>query len=212
MAKKRQIQRVFVLTSHSGCWPHTPRQMAGTGSPEQVFPEFSAAYQSLLLDAAWHRATARCTMERPLIAVLNGPNLNMLGQRQPEIYGSATLDDVEQICIQAADKLDLAIDFRQTNIEGELISWVQDCRKRARGIIINPAGYSHTSVALLDALLATDLPVIEVHISNIHRREPFRHMSYVSRAAVGVICGLGVTGYSLALQAMTDLILHEDDQ
>ncbi|AKR48025.1 MULTISPECIES: type II 3-dehydroquinate dehydratase [Acetobacter] len=150
-------------------------------------------------------------MERPLIAVLNGPNLNMLGQRQPEIYGRATLDDVEQLCLQTAEKLGLAIDFRQTNIEGELISWVQDCRKRAQGIIINPAGYTHTSIALLDALLTTDLPVIEVHISNIHRREPFRHHSYVSRAATGVICGLGVAGYSLALQAMTDLILNEDD-
>ncbi|MBO1324682.1 type II 3-dehydroquinate dehydratase [Acetobacter sp. TBRC 12305] len=151
-------------------------------------------------------------MERPLIAVLNGPNLNMLGQRQPEVYGRATLDDVEQLCQRTAEKLDLAIDFRQTNIEGELISWVQECRRRAQGIVINPAGYTHTSIALLDALLATDLPVIEVHISNIHRREPFRHHSYVSRAATGVICGLGVGGYSLALQAMTDLIVREENQ
>lgn len=151
-------------------------------------------------------------MERPLIAVLNGPNLNMLGQREPEIYGRATLDDVEQLCLRTAEKLGLAVDFRQTNTEGELISWVQECRKRARGIVINPAGYSHTSIALLDALLASDLPVIEVHISNIHRREPFRHHSYVSRAATGVICGLGVGGYSLALQAMTDLIANEDNR
>ncbi|RFD19248.1 type II 3-dehydroquinate dehydratase, partial [Komagataeibacter melaceti] len=127
-------------------------------------------------------------MERPLIAVLNGPNLNMLGLRQPEVYGHATLDDVEQVCVQAAERLDVAIDFRQTNGEGELVSWIQECRGRARGIIINPAAYSHTSVALLDALLAVDLPVIEVHISNIHRREDFRHHSYVSRAAIGVIC------------------------
>ncbi|GBQ98488.1 3-dehydroquinate dehydratase [Acetobacter nitrogenifigens DSM 23921 = NBRC 105050] len=151
-------------------------------------------------------------MERPLIAVFNGPNLNMLGLRQPEVYGRATLDDVELLCAQTAERLDVAIDFRQTNGEGELISWVQECRGRAQGIIINPAGYSHTSVALLDALLAVDLPVIEVHISNIHRREPFRHHSYVSRGALGVICGLGVPGYALALQAMTDIIINEDLQ
>ncbi|MCE0742490.1 type II 3-dehydroquinate dehydratase [Acetobacter sicerae] len=151
-------------------------------------------------------------MERPLISVLNGPNLNMLGLRQPEVYGRTTLDDVEQLCAQNAEKLDVGIDFRQTNGEGELISWVQECRGRAQGIIINPAGYTHTSIALLDALLAVDLPVIEVHISNIHRREPFRHHSYVSRAAVGVICGLGVQGYALALQAMTDILLNEETQ
>lgn len=136
----------------------------------------------------------------------------MLGLRQPEVYGRATLDDVEQLCAQAAERLDIGIDFRQTNGEGELISWVQECRGRAQGIIINPAGYSHTSIALLDALLAVDLPVIEVHISNIHRREAFRHQSYVSRGALGVICGLGVQGYALALQAMTDIILSEDTQ
>ncbi|NHN88908.1 type II 3-dehydroquinate dehydratase [Acetobacter conturbans] len=151
-------------------------------------------------------------MESPLIAILNGPNLNMLGLRQPEVYGRTTLDDVEQLCAQVAEKLDVGIDFRQTNGEGELISWVQECRGRAQGIIINPAGYTHTSVALLDALLAVDLPVIEVHISNIHRREPFRHHSYVSKAAVGVICGLGVQGYALALQAMTDIIMNEETQ
>ncbi|ACI51814.1 3-dehydroquinate dehydratase, type II [Gluconacetobacter diazotrophicus PA1 5] len=151
-------------------------------------------------------------MVRPLIAVLNGPNLNMLGLRQPEVYGRATLDDVEQICIQAAERLDVAIDFRQTNGEGELVSWVQECRNRARGIVINPAAYGHTSIALLDALLAVDLPVVEIHISNIHRREEFRHHTYCSRAAVGVICGLGVRGYALALQAMTDMILDEDDR
>ncbi|MBO7072662.1 MAG: type II 3-dehydroquinate dehydratase, partial [Acetobacter sp.] len=129
-------------------------------------------------------------MERPLIAVLNGPNLNMLGQREPNLYGRATLDDIEQLCLHTAEKLGLAIDFRQTNMEGELISWVQECRKRVQGIVINPAGYTHTSIALLDALLSIDLPIIEVHISNIYRREAFRHHSYVSRAAVGVICGL----------------------
>ena len=128
-------------------------------------------------------------MVAPLVAVLNGPNLNMLGLRQPQIYGAATLDDIEQLCAETAEGLDLAIDFRQTNGEGELISWVQECRGRAQGIVINPAGYSHTSVALLDALLSTELPVIEVHISNIHRREQFRHHSYVSTMATGVLCG-----------------------
>ncbi|MBI0534602.1 type II 3-dehydroquinate dehydratase [Roseomonas sp. KE2513] len=149
-------------------------------------------------------------MEPPLIAVLNGPNLNLLGTREPEKYGSATLDDVEALCAEAAEELGLAIDFRQTNLEGELISWVQECRGRAAGIIINPAGYSHTSIALMDALLAVDLPVVEVHITNIHRREAFRHLSYVSRAAVGVICGLGVGGYALGLRAIAGIIGQDE--
>jgi 3-dehydroquinate dehydratase-2 len=143
---------------------------------------------------------------RPLIVVLNGPNINMLGLRQPHIYGHATLDDVEQLCAETAEQFGLAIDFRQTNGEGELVTWVQECRGRAAGIVINPAGYTTTSVALLDALLAVELPVIEVHISNIHRREEFRQHSYVSKAAVGVICGLGMRGYALALQAMAGLL------
>ena len=142
----------------------------------------------------------------PLVVVFNGPNMNLLGLRQPEIYGQATLDDVEALCAETAEQLGLAIDFRQTNAEGELISWVQECRGRAAGIVINPAGYTTTSVALMDALLATDLPVIEVHVSNIHQREEFRQHSYVSRVAVGVICGLGIRGYALALTAMADLI------
>ena len=143
---------------------------------------------------------------RPLVVVLNGPNLNMLGLRQPHIYGSATLDDVEQLCADTADQLGLAIEFRQTNGEGELITWVQDCRGRAAGIVINPAGYSHTSVALLDALLAVELPVIEVHISNIHKRDEFRNHSFVSKAATGVICGLGIRGYAMALEALADIL------
>ena len=142
----------------------------------------------------------------PLIAVLNGPNLNMLGLREPALYGAATLDDVEQLCAETGERLGLSIDFRQTNGEGELVSWVQECRGRARGIVINPAGYTTTSVALMDALLAAELPVIEVHITNIHRRERFRQHSYVSKAAVGVICGLGIQGYGLALTAMMDII------
>ena len=142
----------------------------------------------------------------PLIAVLNGPNLNMLGLRQPEVYGAVTLDDVEAMCAETADGLGLAIDFRQTNAEGELVGWVQECRGRAVGIVINPAAYTHTSIALMDALLSVELPVIEVHISNIHRRESFRHHSYVSRVAVGVIAGLGVRGYTLALQALAAML------
>lgn len=145
-------------------------------------------------------------MTPPLIAVLNGPNLNLLGTRQPEIYGSATLDDVEQLCAEMGEQLGLAIDFRQTNVEGELITWVQECRGRAAGIVINPAGYSHTSIALMDALKAVDLPVVEVHISNIHQREEFRHLSYVSKAATGVIAGLGIGGYGLALRALAGLL------
>ncbi len=142
----------------------------------------------------------------PLVVVLNGPNMNMLGLRQPHVYGSATLDDVEALCAETAEQLGLAIDFRQTNSEGELISWVQECRSRAAGIVINPAGFTTTSIALMDALLAVELPVVEVHVTNIHRREEFRQHSYVSKAAVGVICGLGVRGYALALMAMAELL------
>lgn len=147
----------------------------------------------------------------PRIVVLNGPNINLLGLRQPHLYGAATLDDVEQLCAETGEELNLAIDFRQTNAEGELITWVQECRATptrsgAAGIVINPAGYTHTSIALMDALLACELPVIEVHITNIHRREEFRHHSYVSKVAVGVIAGLGIRGYQFALTAMADII------
>ena len=143
---------------------------------------------------------------RPLIVVLNGPNMNMLGLRQPELYGATTIDDVEALCAETADGLGLAIDFRQTNGEGELVSWVQECRSRAQGIVINPAGYTNTSIALMDALLAVALPTIEVHITNIHKREAFRHESFVSKAATGVIAGLGVRGYALALQAIAGIL------
>jgi 3-dehydroquinate dehydratase-2 len=149
-------------------------------------------------------------MALPLIAVLNGPNLNMLGTREPTLYGAATIDDLEALCAETAEALDLSIDFRQTNHEGELITWVQECRDKARGIVINPAGYSHTSVALMDALLAVELPVIEVHLTNIHAREDFRRTSLVSRVAQGVICGLGIRGYGLALTALAEMILDED--
>ncbi|MCA7121091.1 MAG: type II 3-dehydroquinate dehydratase [Acidibrevibacterium sp.] len=148
-------------------------------------------------------------MTRPLIAVLNGPNLNLLGTREPALYGAATLGDVEALCAEIAEALDLAIDFRQTNSEGELISWVQECRERAAGVIINPAGYGHTSIALMDALLTLECPIIEVHLTNIHRREPFRRHSFTSEAVQGMICGLGVRGYALALQAIAELLQEE---
>ncbi len=150
-------------------------------------------------------------MTPPLIVVLNGPNLNMLGVREPEKYGTATLDDVEALCAETAEEYGLAIDFRQTNAEGELVTWIQECRGRAAGIVINPAGYTTTSIAVMDALLAADLPVIEVHVTNIHRREEFRHNSYVSKAATGVICGLGVGGYALAIRAMADLVEQDEE-
>ncbi len=148
----------------------------------------------------------------PLVAVLNGPNMNMLGLRQPELYGAATLDDVESLCAETAEALDVAIDFRQTNHEGELVTWVQEFRRTASGIIINPAGYTTTSVALMDALLASELPIIEVHVTNIYRREEFRQHSFVSRVADGVICGLGIRGYALALSAMAGLLLDRTEQ
>jgi 3-dehydroquinate dehydratase-2 len=146
----------------------------------------------------------------PLVAVLNGPNMNMLGLRQPALYGAATLADVEALCAETAEALDLAIEFRQSNFEGELVGWIQECRGRAAGIVINPAGYTNTSIAMMDALLASEVPVIEVHITNIHRREEFRQHSYISKAAVGVICGLGIGGYALALTAMAELLLNKD--
>ncbi len=142
----------------------------------------------------------------PLITVLNGPNLNMLGLRQPHIYGDATLDDVEALCADTADRLGLAIDFRQTNGEGELVSWVQETRGRSQGIVINAGGYTMTSVALLDALLACEVPTIEVHITNMQKREEFRHNSLVAKAAVGSISGLGIYGYALALQALANIL------
>jgi len=142
----------------------------------------------------------------PSILILNGPNLNMLGQREPAIYGRDTLDDIEKACKEKAAELGLEVDFRQSNREGELVEWAQIAGQWFAGIIVNAAGYTHTSVALLDALLVSGLPVIEVHLSNIFRREEFRHHSYISRAANGVICGFGLNGYLLALDAMAKLI------
>ncbi|MBR1777057.1 MAG: type II 3-dehydroquinate dehydratase [Alphaproteobacteria bacterium] len=135
------------------------------------------------------------------ILVINGPNLNMLGTRQPEIYGADTLADIEAACREKAVGLNAEIEFCQSNYEGEIVTWIQQARGNFDAIVINPAAYSHTSVAIMDALLAVDLPVIEVHLSNIHRRDEFRHLSYVSKAASGVICGFGKQGYLLALEA-----------
>ncbi|WP_432695753.1 type II 3-dehydroquinate dehydratase [Marinobacterium sp. YM272] len=134
-----------------------------------------------------------------LIYVLNGPNLNLLGKRQPEIYGSETLADVETRMREKAASKSLEVEFFQSNYEGALVEKIHEAREKAAGIIINPAAYSHTSVAILDALNTFDNPVVEVHISNIHKREGFRHHSYVSSRAEGVIAGLGTLGYLLAL-------------
>jgi 3-dehydroquinate dehydratase-2 len=141
-----------------------------------------------------------------MVVVLNGPNLNMLGLRQPEIYGAARLADVEALCRREGEALGLAVECFQSNHEGALVDRIQACRGTAQGIVINPGAYSHTSVAILDALLAAEVPAIEVHISNIFRREPFRHHSHVSAAAAGVICGLGIPGYALALRALAGII------
>ena len=138
----------------------------------------------------------------PTVLILNGPNLNMLGTREPEVYGTATLADIEAACGERAGTLGLAVDCRQSNSEGELVGWIQTAQDTAQGIIVNPGAYTHTSVAILDALLAAGLPIIEVHLSNIHKREAFRHHSYVSAAAQGVICGFGPQGYLMALDAM----------
>ena len=136
--------------------------------------------------------------------VLNGPNLNLLGLREPGIYGATTLKDIEEMCKEKAAAMGWSIVFRQSNHEGELIDWIQEARENARGIIFNPAAYTHTSVAFQDAIRAVSLPVIEVHLSNIHARESFRHHSYVSPAALGVICGLNAKGYVLAIEALVD--------
>ena len=140
------------------------------------------------------------------IYVLNGPNLNMLGTREPEKYGHATLADVEKLCREAGKRFDLAVEFRQSNHEGEIIDWIHEAKKKAVGIVINPAGYSHTSVAILDAISAVQLPTVEVHITNIHQREEFRHHSYVSKGAKAVLCGFGITGYALAIEGLAALV------
>ncbi len=140
------------------------------------------------------------------IFILNGPNLNLIGEREPEIYGAGTLAGIEQGLREQAAGADLEIVFRQTNHEGMLVDWIQEARHAASALILNAGAYTHTSVAILDALRALSLPVAEVHLSNIFKRESFRHHSYVSPAATGVICGFGAQGYRLALAAMIEIL------
>jgi 3-dehydroquinate dehydratase-2 len=140
------------------------------------------------------------------ILVLNGPNLNMLGRREPDVYGHETLDDVRTLVAGHAAMLGIEIDFRQSNLEGELVSWIQEAADATDGIVINAGAYTHTSIAILDALRAVGLPTVEVHLSNVYARESFRHHSYISLAADGVICGFGPQGYLLALDVLTKRI------
>lgn len=144
--------------------------------------------------------------QAPRILVLNGPNLNMLGTREPEIYGRDTLADIEKLCRTKGKELGLAIDCAQSNCEGELVELIQKSCKTYKGIVINAAAYSHTSVAIYDALKLTGLPIIEVHISNVFSRESFRHYSYISGIAKGVICGFGTRGYAHALSEMKEIL------
>ncbi len=144
-------------------------------------------------------------MSKPIL-ILNGPNLNLLGTREPHIYGSTTLAEVEDMCRRRAEKRGLTIVFRQSNSEAEIIDWIHGGINGADGIIINPAAFTHTSVAILDALNMVKQPIIELHISNPHRREAFRHHSYITFAATALICGLGVNGYPLAVDAIADLL------
>ena len=140
------------------------------------------------------------------VYVLNGPNLNMLGLREPDIYGHETLADIEASVRRQAETLGLGIEFRQSNHEGDLVTWIQEARDKACGILLNAGALTHTSVAILDALNAAELPAIEVHLSNVFRREAFRHHSYVSPAAVGVICGFGPASYHLALEGLSRIL------
>ena len=144
------------------------------------------------------------------ILVINGPNLNLLGSREKEKYGNTSLQDIQKRCVDHASKIDLDIDFKQSNVEGEIVNFIQDANKKYKGIIINAGGYTHTSVAILDALLAIKKPTIELHITNIYKREDFRHKSLISKAADGIICGLGVEGYIMALNGLKNLIKNEN--
>lgn len=146
----------------------------------------------------------------PSYLVLNGPNLNYLGLREPEIYGAMTLADIEELCAHTAKELGVCVTCRQSNHEGELVTWIQESWGKVSGIVINAAAYTHTSVALADALKMTGLPVIEVHISNVFARETFRHRSFVSPVARGVICGCGINGYEFALRQL--VCLRNDDK
>ena len=144
------------------------------------------------------------------ILVINGPNLNLLGTREKEKYGQSTLKDIQNKCEDHAKTVGLEIDFKQSNVEGEIVNFVQDARDKYDGIVINAGGYTHTSVAILDALLAVKKPTIELHITNIYKREDFRHKSMISKAADGIICGLGVKGYVVALEGIKEIINNEN--
>jgi len=141
-----------------------------------------------------------------IVYLLNGPNLNLLGKREPHLYGHESLADVQQRCAAQAAQLKLALEFRQSNAESQLIDWIHEARERAGGLIINPGAYAHTSIAIRDALLACTCPILEVHISNVYQREAFRHHSYVAGVAAGVIIGCGTQGYVLALQRIGQLL------
>jgi len=147
----------------------------------------------------------------PKILILNGPNLNLLGTREPETYGRETLSDIEQKCKLHGEAIGFEIDFRQSNSEGKLVDWIQLAGDVSDGIIINPAAYTHTSVAIMDALKEFKNPIIEIHISNIFSREPFRHHSYISPVASGVISGFGAYGYSVALDAISQLVCDKEE-
>ena len=141
---------------------------------------------------------------KPSILILNGPNLNLLGTRQPEIYGRETLADVERDCKKRGEELGLTVEFRQSNSEGQLVDWIHEARGKMAGIILNAGAYTHTSIAIMDAISSCEIDVFEVHLSNIHKRESFRHLSYVSKVAVGMLCGFGTFGYQMALEAFAD--------
>jgi len=141
------------------------------------------------------------------VFILNGPNLNLLGTREPDVYGARTLKDIEADCRAAATRLGLGVEFRQSNHEGALVDWIQEAGRTAKGLVINPGAYTHTSIALHDAIKGARIPAVEVHLSNIFAREAFRHHSYVSPVASGVICGLGPIGYVLALEALAKLVV-----
>ncbi len=147
----------------------------------------------------------------PNVLILNGPNLNLLGRREPEIYGSQTLAEIEASCRRRGAELGLTVECRQSNSEGQLVDWIQEALGTRDGLILNPGAYSHTSIALLDALQAVDLPVFEVHLSNIHKRESFRAQSFVSKVADGVIAGFGADGYLMALEAMARRLIEEEE-
>ena len=144
------------------------------------------------------------------ILVINGPNLNLLGTREKEKYGSISLDDIKKKCQVHCEKIGLKVEFKQSNVEGEIVNYIQESRKNYQGIIINAGGYTHTSVAILDALLAVKKPTIELHITNIYKREDFSHKSLISKAADGIICGLGVEGYIMALNGIKNIINNEN--